>query len=147
MGSRPTSGMPAAEGWYRSAMSEAIGPGTFVELYYTLRDSRGNLLEEADTEPYAFVYGMGALVPGLERALEGAREGDVLNVTVPPEDAYGLRDPTDVFNVDRTEFPDPAKVEVGSEFAAEGDDGTELSMRVVEVHDDHVVVDANHPLA
>ncbi len=128
-------------------MSEVIGPGAYVELHYTLRDGRGNLLEETGPESYAFVYGMGAVVPGLEHALEGARAGEVLNVTVAPEDAYGLRDPTDVFEVDRSEFPHPDAVEVGSEFTAEGDDGTELSMRVVEIHDDHIVVDANHPLA
>jgi FKBP-type peptidyl-prolyl cis-trans isomerase SlyD len=36
---------------------------------------------------------------------------------------------------------------VGSDFSAEGDDGTRIDMRVVEVYPDHVVVDANHPLA
>ena len=44
-------------------------------------------------------------------------------------------------------FPEDTTVEVGSEFVAEGDDGTQLNMRVVEVRDDYVVVDANHPLA
>ncbi len=129
-------------------MSAAIGPGMFVRIHYTLRDSRGNLLESTEgDEPHGFVWGMGAVVPGLEMALEGARKGDVVNATVAPEDAYGLRDDTDVFEVDRDEFPNPEGVVVGQEFTAEGDDGTTLAMRVVEVHDDHVKVDANHPLA
>jgi FKBP-type peptidyl-prolyl cis-trans isomerase SlyD len=38
-------------------------------------------------------------------------------------------------------------VVIGQEFSAEGDDGTTITMRVIEVHDDHVTVDANHPLA
>lgn len=132
-------------------MSAEIGPGQWVEIHYTLRDGRGNLLEDTagpDNEgPVAFVYGMGPLVSGLEAALEGARQGDVLNITVEPEDAYGTRDETDVFAVDRSEFPDPEKVDKGTEFVAEGDDGTTLTMRVVELHEDHVLVDANHPLA
>ncbi len=129
-------------------MSVEIGPGTFLRIHYTLRDSRGNLLESTDGEdPHGFVWGLGAVVPGLEMALEGSRAGDVVNVTVTPEDAYGLRDDTDVFDVDREEFPDPTNVVIGQEFSAEGDDGTTITMRVIEVHDDHVTVDANHPLA
>lgn len=119
----------------------------FAEIHFTLRDGRGNVLEKTDDAPVSFVYGMGTLVPGLEKALDGARAGDVLNVVVPPEDAYGTRNPTDVFDVEREEFPEPEKVEPGTEFSAEGDDGTVIPMRVLEVHDDHVVVDANHPLA
>jgi FKBP-type peptidyl-prolyl cis-trans isomerase SlyD len=129
-------------------MSVEIGPGAFVKIHYNLRDSRGNLLESTDhEEPHSFVWGLGAVVPGLEMALEGSRAGDVVNVTVAPEDAYGLRDDTDVFDVEREEFPDPTNVVIGQEFSAEGDDGTTLTMRVIEVHDDHVTVDANHPLA
>lgn len=129
-------------------MSLAIGPGTYVEIHYKLRDGRGNLLESTDgDEPHTFVWGFGTVVPGLEMALEGSRAGDVVEVTVPPEDGYGLRDDTDVFEVERDEFPDPENVEAGQEFTAEGEDGTTLTMRVLEVNEDSVRVDANHPLA
>jgi FKBP-type peptidyl-prolyl cis-trans isomerase SlyD len=127
-------------------MGVPIGPGMWAQIHYELRDGRGNLLEVTD-EPVEFVYGYSGLVPGLEAALEGLEAGDAVNVSIPPEDAYGTRDETNVFQVDREEFPEDAQLEVGSEFVAEGEDGTTLTMRVVEVHDDHVVVDANHPLA
>ncbi|MFO0608447.1 MAG: peptidylprolyl isomerase [Polyangiales bacterium] len=127
-------------------MPTAIGPGTHVTIYYTLRDGRGNLLEETPPgEPETFVWGYRTVVPGLELGLEGALAGDVVDVTVAPEDGYGLRDDTDVFDVDRSEFPEDVKV--GQEFDAEGDDGTTITMRVTEVRDDAVEVDANHPLA
>ncbi len=132
-------------------MAHTVGPNTWVEIRYTLRDGRGNLLkstdEPEDEGPEGFVFGLGRMVPGLEQALEGASPGDVLEVTVAPEDGYGTRDPDDVFEVDRGEFPDPEAIEIGSDFSAEGDDGTRIDMRVVEVYPDHVVVDANHPLA
>ncbi|MBL8603830.1 MAG: peptidylprolyl isomerase [Myxococcales bacterium] len=132
-------------------MPNLIGPNTWVEIHYTLRDGRGNLLESTegpDAEgPLGFVWGLGAVTKGLEEALEGAIEGDVLDVTISPEDGYGTRDPDDVFEVERGEFPEPEKLEVGAEFSADGDDGTSITMRVLEVHPDHVLVDANHPLA
>ncbi len=127
-------------------MSLTIGPGTHVTLHYKLRDGRGNVLEDTeDGDAYTFVWGFRSVVPGLEAALEGAVPGEVLHVTVAPEDGYGLREDTDVFEVEREEFPDG--VEKGQEFTAEGDDGTTLTMRVLEVREDSVLVDANHPLA
>src|SRR4051812_13716444 len=130
---------------YNLPMSDVIGPGQWVQIRYELRDGRGNELE-ATEEPVEFVYGYSGLVPGLEAAIEGLRQGDAVNITIPPEDAYGTRDETNVFHVDRDEFPDDAMIEVGNEFVAEGDDGTALTMRITEVQDDYVVVDANHPL-
>ncbi len=127
-------------------MGMAVGPGTWVALRYKLFDGRGNLLE-ATEEPVEFVFGFGTVVPGLEAALEGAANGDSLNVTLAPEDAYGTRDETSVFAVERSEFPADAGIEIGTEFVAEGEDGTSMSMRVTEVHDEFVVVDGNHPLA
>jgi FKBP-type peptidyl-prolyl cis-trans isomerase SlyD len=131
---------------YNGTMSDVIGPGQWVQMHYELRDGRGNQLEATD-EPVEFVYGYSGLVPGFEEALEGLHQGDAVNITIPPEDAYGTRDETNVFHVDRDEFPEDAEIEVGSEFVAEGEDGTSLTMRITEVNDDHVVVDANHPLA
>lgn len=127
-------------------MRESIGPGMWVQMHYELRDGRGNLLEMTE-EPVEFVYGYSNLLPALEQSLAGLCAGDAVNVSIPPEDAYGTRDETNVFAVDREEFPPDAHLEEGSEFVAEGEDGTALTMRIVEVHDDHVVVDANHPLA
>lgn len=132
-------------------MANCIGPGMWIRMHYTLRDGRGNLVERTDGPegegPVEWVVGQGMIVPGLERALDGACAGDVVNITVDPEEAYGLRDETDVFEVDKSEFPDPEVLEPGAEFVAEGDDGTALSMRVMEIKDDSVLVDANHPLA
>lgn len=130
------------------AKATLIGPGTWVELHYTIKNTRGQVVDSTQGDsPVAFVWGTGAVVPGVEAALEGAAAGDVITVTVPPEDGYGERSERDLFAVDPSEFPDPTAVKVGDEFNAEGDDGAELTMRVVEVHDDHVMVDANHPLA
>lgn len=128
-------------------MSVAVGPGTWVELHYVLRSAKGAVLERTRDagEPLGFAWGEGSVVPGLEAALEGAFAGDVLTVDVACEDAYGPRTERDVFAVDRGEFP--AAVVVGDEVDVEGEDGAELTLRVLAVHDDHVMVDANHPFA
>jgi FKBP-type peptidyl-prolyl cis-trans isomerase SlyD len=127
-----------------------IQSNTFVKLDYTLKDDDGDVLDASEVdggEPIEYVHGYGMLVPGLEAALAGMNEGDEKDVIVPAETGYGEYDEDLVLEIDKKEFPDPAKVKVGDEFVAESPDGDEVAMEVVEVKDDVVVVDANHPLA
>jgi FKBP-type peptidyl-prolyl cis-trans isomerase SlyD len=127
-----------------------IEPNKYVTLDYELRDEDGEIVDasEADGgEPIRYVHGYGMLVPGLEAALAGLRAGDEREVVVPAEAGYGEYDDRLVLEVDRAEVPDSTSVQVGDELVAESPDGDELTMSVVEVRDDVLVVDANHPLA
>jgi FKBP-type peptidyl-prolyl cis-trans isomerase SlyD len=127
-----------------------IQPNTHVTIDYELRDEDGDLLDASegdDGEPIRYVHGYGMLVPGLEAALVGLRMGDEREVVVPAEAGYGEYDESLVLEVKRDQLPDPTGVEVGDEFVAESPDGDEIAMNVIEVHPDHVLVDANHPLA
>ena len=133
------------------AVSErVIGPNTYVTVDYELRDEDGDMLEaSADEggEPIRYVHGYGMLVPGLEAALAGLREGDEREVVVPADAGYGEYDEGLLLEVGRDELPDPAGVKLGDEFIAESPDGDEIAMSVVEIGEKQVVVDANHPLA
>jgi FKBP-type peptidyl-prolyl cis-trans isomerase SlyD len=121
-----------------------------VVLEYTLKNEKGDVLDSSDAEdgePIVYVHGYGMLVPGLEAALVGLEAGASKDVTVSPEEGFGERDDELVLEIDRTDFPDPKKIAVGDEVVAESPDGDEVPMRVIEVKDETVVVDANHPLA
>lgn len=129
---------------------KTIQPNARVVLEYKLANDKGEVLDSSDAEdgePIVYVHGYGMLVPGLEAALVGLETGASKDVTVSPEDGFGDRDDELVLEIDRTDFPDPKNVNVGDEVVAESPDGDEVPMRVVEVKDDTVVVDANHPLA
>lgn len=127
-----------------------IQANAFVVLDYVLKDSEGEVVDRSDGEdgePIRYVHGYGMLVPGLEVRLKGLAKGDQRDILVPAAEAFGEHDEELVLEVDRAEFPDPKVVAVGDEFIAESPDGDEAVMHVVEVRDDVVVVDANHPLA
>lgn len=127
-----------------------IAPGKFVVLDYTLKDEDGDEIQRsADEEvgPLTYVHGYSPILPGLHKGLEGLHQGDTKEVKVPPEEGYGPADEDAIFEVDRAELPNPEGVKFGDEIVAEDDDGNEFAMHVVEVHDDVVVVDTNHPLA
>jgi FKBP-type peptidyl-prolyl cis-trans isomerase SlyD len=125
-----------------------VQPNSFVTVEYVLKDDEGDVLDASnaeDGEPIEYVHGYGMLVPGLEAALVGLKSGDKKQIVVPAEEAYGDRDEELVLEVERGEFPDG--VEVGDEFVATSPDGEEVVLHVLEVNDDGVLVDANHPLA
>ncbi len=127
-----------------------IQPNAHVTIDYELRDEEGDMLEASageGGEPIRYVHGYGMLVPGLEAALVGLHTGDERDVVVPAEAGYGEYDDDLLLELDRSELPDPKGVAVGDEFVAESPDGDEIAMSVVEVRDDLVLVDADHPLA
>lgn len=126
----------------------AIAPDTVVTLSYVLFDERGETVDRVTREePLTYVHGYAQIVPGLEKQIAGLHPGDKGTFEVPADEAFGERDEDAVFAVDRTDFPDADDVAVGDEFMAEGPDGEPIAMRVVEVRDDALVVDTNHPLA
>ena len=99
-----------------------IQPNAYVTLDYTLKDEDGTVLDASEVEggaPIQYVHGYGMLVPGLEAALAGLEPGDEREIVVPAEAGYGEYDDELVLEIDRSELPDPSKVEVGDEFVAE----------------------------
>ncbi|MGC4070498.1 MAG: FKBP-type peptidyl-prolyl cis-trans isomerase [Polyangiaceae bacterium] len=121
-----------------------VGPGMFVELTYEVRDADGEAVGAGD-ERLGCVFGMGQLLPKVEQTVDGLAEGDVRTVKLPARDAYGPRDPEALLEVERGEFP--GDVTVGDYFEVENADEGVLVLRVLEVTDEAVLVDLNHPLA
>lgn len=116
-------------------------------IEYTLTADSGELLDTSDGHgPLAYVHGVGALIPGLEDELEGRQGGDVFEVRLPPERGYGERDEGMIQDVSRQAMPEGAEIEVGTQLQAETPGGMHV-VTVVEVGEDHVRLDANHPLA
>lgn len=129
---------------------DTIQQNAFVVLDYILKDQDGDIVDRSDDaegEPIRYVHGYGMLVPGLEARLPGLKSGESKDIPVPAAEAFGAYDDELVIQVERGELPDPKAVAVGDELVAESPEGEEAVMHVLEVHDDYVVVDANHPLA
>ena len=124
-----------------------IGERTVATFHYTLTDASGKVIDSSvGGEPLAYLHGAGNIVPGLERELAGRSEGDKLEVTVQPEDAYGMPNPAMVQVVPRQAFQGVDDLEVGMQFQAQTPQGA-LPVVVSKVEGDEVTVDANHPLA
>lgn len=114
---------------------------------YTLTDKSSTVIDSSDGgEPLSYIHGIGNIIPGLEAALAGKNPGDTLKVSIPPADAYGERDPSLTQTVSRDRFESAEDIRVGMQFQAESEAGP-MVVTVVDITDENVVVDGNHPLA
>ena len=125
-----------------------ISKDRVVCMDYTIRLGNGRVVESSvGQEPLTYLHGRRQIVPGVERAIEGLDAGALLEVVVPPAEAYGDRDPSGVFVVPRAAFPSGEEIGPGMMFSASRPDGKSITFRVVEANDELVLVDTNHPLA
>ncbi len=118
-----------------------------VTIAYTLKDDEGNVLDSSENHgDLAYIHGHQNIVEGLEDALEGKDVGDTVTTTVEPEKGYGDRHDQLMFTVPRSNMPD-GDLEVGMQFAAQDKEGNQQVVTLVDIGDEEVKLDANHPLA
>ncbi len=120
-----------------------------VALTWTLKDTLGETLDELDT-PVEFLVGGDDLLARIEEALQGHAVGAKLDLHLEPEEAFGDYDENLVFLEPRGIFP--AELEEGMTFevlppGSTSEGPSDALYTVTEIYPEHVVLDANHPLA
>ncbi len=124
----------------------AVGKNTVVTITYSLANTDGEILERSD-QPHSYLHGgYGNVFDSVEKALEGKNVGDVVDIKMQPEEAFGEYDEQLVRIEDRNVFPE--ELEVGMQFEGHAESSGEMHVyTVTDITDDRVVVDGNHPLA
>jgi FKBP-type peptidyl-prolyl cis-trans isomerase 2 len=123
-----------------------IEKGNTVNVHYVGKFTDGNVFDTSEgREPLQFELGAGQLIPGFEAAVLGKEIGDKVTANISAEDAYGAYKEDLIVKVPLDKMP--GSVEVGQTLEADGDDGQSLQVTVVEINEDHVLIDGNHPLA
>jgi FKBP-type peptidyl-prolyl cis-trans isomerase SlyD len=118
-----------------------------VTIHYTLKDDAGNVVDSSrEREPLSYLHGTGNIVAGLEKALGGKGVGDTIQVTLSPEEAYGVRDEKNVRNVPLRKISVDGKLVPGARCQIQTRDGAQMAL-VTAVRGDYATVDLNHPLA
>ena len=132
-----------------------ISKNKVVSLSYVLRTEGkdGEVMETVDAgSPMQFIFGAGSLIPGFERNVENLKTGDSFAFLIGCEEAYGRAIEEAVQKVPISVFI--ADGEIDHDVLFEGNaipmvdqDGNRINGVVVEIKDDHVLMDFNHPLA
>ena len=126
-----------------------INENSVVEIDYILKNDQGEVVDSSEgTGPLSFIMGKKNIIPGLESEIATKSVGDSFKVIIEPKDAYGDRLDAMVQSVPKAQFGEDAdKVQLGSQFQVEDKNGQPLVVQVVEIKDDVIVLDANHPMA
>lgn len=119
-----------------------------VKVHYTGKLDNGQVFDSSvDRDPLEVTLGQGALIPGFEKGLIEMEVNENKTITIPKEEAYGEVQKELFQRVRKEELPEGITPEVGMGLVAKNPDGSEQQLRVAEVNEADIVIDANHPLA
>ncbi|RQD78868.1 peptidylprolyl isomerase [Desulfonatronospira sp. MSAO_Bac3] len=125
-----------------------VEDGTQVKVHYTGKLNDGTVFDSSqDKEPLEFTMGKGEVIPGIEDAVRDMDEGESKQVTIGKDQAYGDRRDDMIIDVPKDKFPDEIPQNVGQQLMLKHPEGQEFPAVIVEVKEETVTLDANHPLA
>ena len=129
-----------------------------VTVTYELETNEGGttaktFVERAEADrPLTFLFGTGSMIPGFERQLEGLRKGDLFDISINPDEAYGLSSDDDIVELPYSVFADEAKkhpemLAIGNIIPMNDGSGNQFEGKVKSVGLDTITMDFGHPLA
>jgi len=126
-----------------------IQKNAVVKMHYTVTTDQGDTIDSSvGAEPLAYIQGLGMLISGLEKQLEGKEIGFKDKLKVAAKEAYGERNDEAVYTVPKSGFKpeNDEELVVGMEVQLESEQGPVLAF-VSEIKEEDVMLDLNHPLA
>ena len=126
---------------------ERVSRNKLVQFTYSISDGEGNVVEQVDL-PVSYVHGASSmgLIESVERALNGCKVDDRIEVDVPPSEGFGEHDPDLTFADDIDNVP-PQFRKLGTQVEMANDAGETKTFVVTKIEDDKLTLDGNHPLA
>jgi peptidylprolyl isomerase len=125
-----------------------VKTGDTVRIHYTGTLLDGSKFDSSEgRDPLEFQVGSGQIIHGLDVALPGMTVGEKKTVNVPCLEAYGPVQPGARQGVARSSIPPEIPLELGMQLQMQSSEGQVLPVTVVEIGEEEVMLDANHPLA
>ncbi|QWX85284.1 peptidylprolyl isomerase [Cellulophaga sp. HaHaR_3_176] len=119
-----------------------------VEVHYTGKLQNGEVFDSSlEREPIKVTLGQKSLIPGFEKGLLDMAVNEKKTIVIPMEEAYGDINKELFQEVPKADLPQEIKPEVGMGLMAQNADGTERQLRIADVKEESIIIDANHPLA
>jgi peptidylprolyl isomerase len=122
--------------------------GDTVLVNYTGKLDDGSVFDTSQQRgPLRISLGETRLIPGFQAAVVGMEPGETKTATIPPDEAYGPRRDEMVLDIERGKLPPEISPHVGQDLQLQTQAGQPVPAKVVEVSEEAIKVDANHPLA
>ena len=129
-------------------MSEVVKQGDTVKVHYTGKLLDGSVFDSSEgRDPLEFTVGAGQMIAGVDKGVVGMALDEQKEITIPPEEAYGIYDPAKIIEVPNDQFPEDLTLEVSMQISASQPDGSAIQFTVKEIGEQNVTLDGNHFLA
>jgi FKBP-type peptidyl-prolyl cis-trans isomerase 2 len=125
-----------------------VQKGDKVNVHYHGRLTDGSTFDSSEgREPLSFTAGQGQVIKGFDDAVLDMKPGEKKTINIPVNDAYGHRNEDMVMDYPVSDFPADMQPEIGMELQMGDNQGNVFPVVIVNIVEDVVTLDANHPLA
>ena len=125
-----------------------VKKGDSVKVHYHGTLSDGTIFDSSTgREPLEFEVGSGMVIAGFDEGVTGMFIGEKRSVNIPADQAYGQLQDEMIMEFPKTQFPSDMIPEIGLQLSMSNNEGQQFPVTIIEVKEEFVVLDANHPLA
>ncbi len=122
--------------------------GDTIKVHYHGKLTTGETFDSsAGREPLEFEVGSGMVIKGFDDGVTGMSVGEKKTINIPFMEAYGPKNPDMIIEMPKDRFPRDMEIEVGMPLGMSDPNGQQFQVTVVEIKEEMVMLDANHPLA
>jgi peptidylprolyl isomerase len=123
-------------------------PGDRVKINYTGTLDNGDIFDSSQNRsPLQFVIGGGQVFKDIENSVIGMKVGESKKIHIKATDAFGKRKEELLLSMQREKLPEALELKIGLNLKLKQPDGSVIPVKVKEITDKKVTLDANHPLA
>ncbi len=127
---------------------EQAKKGDKVKIHYHGKLNDGSTFDSsAGREPLAFEIGSGMVIPGFDDGVTGMTVGEKKTINIPAAQAYGEVSEEMIMEFPLNQFPADMVPEIGMQLTMSNNQGQNFPVVILELKDESVLLDANHPLA
>ncbi|MCQ2467847.1 MAG: FKBP-type peptidyl-prolyl cis-trans isomerase [Clostridia bacterium] len=130
-------------------MFEGPNAGYQVKVHYEGTFNDGTVFDSSyeRNEPIGFVAGVGMMIPGFDKVVVTMKPGDVTNIHLMPEEAYGPSNPNMILTTEIAKLPGSENLEVGQQVLLSNSFGQPIPVKVVAKTEEMITLDGNHEMA
>lgn len=122
--------------------------GDKVKVHYHGKLTNGNTFDSSEgREPLEFEIGGGMVIAGFDDGVTGMIIGEKKTINIPADQAYGPKQEEMIMEFPKDRFPADMVPEVGMQLNMSNGSGQNFPVVIIELKEEIVVLDANHPLA
>lgn len=127
---------------------EQVKSGDKIKVHYHGKLNDGETFDSSEgRDPLEFEVGSGMVIKGFDDGVTGMIVGEKKTINIPFAEAYGPVNPEMIIEMPKDRFPEDLELGIGMPLMMSDQQGQQFQVKIVEIKEEVVMLDANHHLA